>query len=336
MTGAQGAARHIPVLIDDVMAALAPQPGEIHVDGTFGAGGYSRAILTTGANVIAIDRDPAAQATANAFGIEFDNEFGGQFTFCAGRYADMCALLSVIGVSAVHGITLDIGMSSMHIDQPERGFSFMTDGPLDMRMEQDGETAADWINAQSEEAIANAIFIYGEEPRSRRIARAIVAARPILRTAELAAIVRKSVGHHPGRKKDPAAQVFQALRIIINDELGQLEAGLDAAEALLVPGGRIAIVSFHSLEDRIVKQFLKRRSGGAGAGSRHMPFVEGRGPAPTFSHVAKAVRPSPAELARNSRARSAVLRSAVRTDALCWNSISPGSGSAVSARRLSA
>jgi 16S rRNA (cytosine1402-N4)-methyltransferase len=305
---------HIPVLLNDVMAALAPQPGEMHVDGTFGAGGYAQAILDCGANVVAIDRDPNVRATADQIAAHYP----GQFTFCAGRYADMQALLAAQSIHVVHGITLDIGMSSMHIDQAERGFSFMADGPLDMRMEQDGESAADWINAQSETAIADAIYLYGEEPRSRRIARAIVAARPILRTGELAAVVRKAVGHHPGQKKDPAAQVFQALRIVINDELGQLEAGLIAAEALLAPGGRLAIVSFHSLEDRIVKQFLKRRSGGEGAGSRHMPIMAGQGPAPTFSAVAKPVRASAAELARNSRARSAVLRSAVRTQAAAW------------------
>jgi 16S rRNA (cytosine1402-N4)-methyltransferase len=305
---------HIPVLLDDVMTALSPVAGETHVDGTFGAGGYSQAILARGANVVAIDRDPDVRATAEQFGAEYP----GQFTFCAGRYADMQALLAAQSIEVVHGITLDIGMSSMHIDQSERGFSFMADGPLDMRMEQDGESAADWINAQPEAAIADAIYLYGEEPRSRRIARAIVAARPILRTGELAAVVRKSVGHHPGQKKDPAAQVFQALRIIINDELGQLEAGLIAAEALLAPGGRLAIVSFHSLEDRIVKQFLKRRSGGGGAGSRHMPIMASHGPAPTFSAVGKPVRASAAELARNSRARSAVLRAAVRTDAAPW------------------
>ncbi len=315
MMAATASPPHIPVLLDDVMAALSPQSGETHVDGTFGAGGYTRAMVQAGAKVIALDRDPAAGDAAAAFRLEF----GDRFIFCAGRFGDMQALLADQGISGVHGVTLDIGMSSMHIDQSDRGFSFMADGPLDMRMEQDGESAADWINAKDEDAIANAIFIYGEEPRSRRIARAIVAARPIHRTAELAAIVRKSVGHHPGRKKDPAAQVFQALRIVINDELGQLEAGLDAAEALLVPGGRIAIVSFHSLEDRIVKQFLKRRSGGEGVGSRHMPLVQSSGPAPTFSHVAKAVRPSPAELARNSRSRSAILRSAVRTSAPHWN-----------------
>ncbi len=315
MMAATASPPHIPVLLDDVMAALCPQMDEIHVDGTFGAGGYTRALLNAGARVFALDRDPAASKAA----ADFQVEFGDRFIFCAGRFGDMQALLATHGVTGVHGITLDIGMSSMHIDQADRGFSFMADGPLDMRMEQDGDSAADWINAQAEDAIANAIFIYGEEPRSRRIARAIVAARPIHRTAELAAIVRKSVGHHPGRKKDPAAQVFQALRIVINDELGQLEAGLDAAEALLVPGGRIAIVSFHSLEDRIVKQFLKRRSGGGGVGSRHMPLVQSSGPTPTFSHVAKAVRPSPDELARNSRSRSAILRSAVRTSAPQWN-----------------
>jgi 16S rRNA (cytosine1402-N4)-methyltransferase len=306
-----GSSAHIPVLLGDVMAALAPQAGDVHVDGTFGAGGYSRALLDAGAQVYAIDRDP----NVCSFATTLTAQYKGRFHFCAGRYSAMRALLAERGISQVQGITLDIGMSSMHIDQPERGFSFMADGPLDMRMESAGESAADFVNNRSETEIADVIYLYGEETRSRRIARAIVAARPINRTGELAAVVRKAMGYHPGIKKDPAAQVFQALRIVLNDELGELERGLEAAQALLAPQGRIAIVCFHSLEDRMVKQFLKRRSGGVGAGSRHLPIMADAGPAPTFSLVAKPVRAHAAELSANPRARSAILRSAVRTSA---------------------
>jgi 16S rRNA (cytosine1402-N4)-methyltransferase len=202
----------------------------------------------------------------------------------------------------------------MQLDRAERGFSFQSDGPLTMTMSQDGMSAADFLNTASEEDIANVIYRYGDEPRSRRVAHAIVDARPLERTGQLAAIVRRALGHKPHDKKDPATRTFQAIRIHVNRELEELELALEAAEALLEEGGRLAIVTFHSLEDRIVKQFLRNRSGGEGSGSRHLP-ERAAGPQPTFTKPAKPVRPSEAELARNPRARSATLRSAIRTSA---------------------
>ncbi|MBN9787100.1 16S rRNA (cytosine(1402)-N(4))-methyltransferase [Pseudonocardia sp. TMWB2A] len=306
--------RHAPVMRDEVVAALAIVEGDTVVDGTFGAGGYSRAIMAAGANVIAIDRDPDAIAK----GQELVAASDGKLKLLAGRFSDMEALVEGTGAAEVDGVTLDIGVSSMQLDEAHRGFSFQGDGPLDMRMEQAGMSAADWLNSAPEADIADVIYQYGEEHRSRRIARAIVAARPLSRTGELATIVRKAVGHKPHDKKDPATRTFQAIRIHLNRELDELNDGLRAAEAVLKPGGRLAIVTFHSLEDRIVKQFLKRRSGAQGAGSRHLPPTAERGPDPTFTTVTKAVRPSEAELARNPRARSATLRAAIRTGAPSW------------------
>lgn len=306
-TGPQSAP-HIPVLIEEVLAALAIVPGEAHVDGTFGAGGYASAMARAGARVFAFDRDPDAiregQDVAQAHGI----------TLIPGEFSRMAELLAERGITRVSGITLDIGVSSMQLDRAERGFSFQQDGPLTMTMSQDGMSAADFLNEAAEEEIADVLYRYGEEPRSRRVARAIVAARPLERTGQLAAVVRRALGHKPHDKKDPATRTFQAIRIHVNRELEELERALEAAETLLEEGGRLAIVTFHSLEDRIVKQFLRQRSGGEGAGSRHLP-ERARGPQPTFAKPAKAVRPSEAELARNPRARSATLRSAVRTAA---------------------
>lgn len=297
-------APHIPVLLDEVIAALAVRPGATYVDGTYGAGGYSAAIMAAGGQVIAFDRDPDAVAAARAHpGLRIIED----------RFGAMMAHVT----APVDGVTLDIGVSSMQIDQAERGFSFQADGPLDMRMGRAGMSAADFLNTAEEEEIANVIFRYGEEPKSRRIARAVVAARPITRTSELARIVRHACGHKPHDPKDPAPRVFQALRIHVNGELDELAAGLEAAEALLVEGGRIAVVTFHSLEDRIVKTFLRARSGQAPAGSRHLPSAAA-GPAPTFAALSKAIRPSPAEIARNPRARSATLRAATRTASPAW------------------
>lgn len=300
--------RHIPVLLDEVLDALAINPGEIHVDGTFGAGGYSSAMAARGARVFAFDRDPDAiregQALADEKGV----------TLIEGEFSRMDALLAERGISSVAGVTLDIGVSSMQLDRPERGFSFQVDGPLSMTMSQSGMSAADFLNSAPEEEIADVLYRYGEEPRSRRVARAIVDARPLERTGQLASIVRRALGHKPHDKKDPATRTFQAIRIHVNRELEELERGLEAAEAILEEGGRIAVVTFHSLEDRIVKQFLRKRSGGDAAGSRHLPERRA-GDAPTFAKPAKAVRPGEAELARNPRARSATLRSAVRTAA---------------------
>ncbi|WP_243455539.1 16S rRNA (cytosine(1402)-N(4))-methyltransferase RsmH [Sphingosinicella sp. BN140058] len=309
------AAPHVPVLLAEVIAGLAVQNGEIHVDGTFGAGGYTRAILEKGAaHVFAFDRDPDAIREGEGLAAAC----GGRLTLVPERFSRMRQALAARGVAAVHGVTLDIGVSSMQLDRADRGFSFQADGPLDMRMERDGESAADFLNNASEEMIADILYTYGEEPKSRRIARAIVAARPLGRTTELAEVVRKSCGWHQGMKKDPATRTFQAVRIHLNEELKELENGLEAAEQVLKPGGRLAVVTFHSLEDRLVKRFLKARSGATPAGSRHLPEqVSGR-PMPSFDAVAKPVRAGAAELAGNPRARSATLRVARRTAAPAW------------------
>ncbi|MGQ0591026.1 MAG: 16S rRNA (cytosine(1402)-N(4))-methyltransferase RsmH [Sphingosinicella sp.] len=309
------AAAHIPVLLDEVLAALAVAPGETHVDGTFGAGGYSKAILEKGAaRVIAFDRDPEAIQ----YGETLAASSGGRLTLVPDRFSRMRQALSARGVDEADGVTLDIGVSSMQLDQPTRGFSFQGDGPLDMRMGGEGPSAADFVNQADEAEIADVIFHYGEEPKARRIARAIVAARPIARTGQLAEVVRKALGHHPGMKKDPATRTFQAIRIHVNEELAELEGGLAAAERVLKPGGRLAVVTFHSLEDRIVKRFLKERSGATPAGSRHLPAAPAAGPAPSFEAVAKPVRAGAAETRVNPRARSATLRAARRTAAPAW------------------
>jgi 16S rRNA (cytosine1402-N4)-methyltransferase len=305
-----GDAPHVPVLLAEVLDALAIVPGETHVDGTFGAGGYSRAMAGAGASVFAIDRDPDAIAE----GAAVVQASGGKITLVHGAYADMAELLHAAGIGQVDGVVLDIGVSSMQIDRASRGFSFQSDGPLDMRMSQSGLSAAEWLNSAAEEEIADVLWRYGEERQSRRIARAIVAARPLSRTGELATIVRRALGHRPGEPKDPATRAFQAIRIFINRELDELEAGLRAAEAMLAPGGRLAVVTFHSLEDRIVKQFLRDASGAMAATSRHLPQAAPSA-APTFTRLSKAIRPSDAEITRNPRARSATLRAATRTEA---------------------
>jgi 16S rRNA (cytosine1402-N4)-methyltransferase len=319
VTAAPASRPHIPVLLDEVVATLAPAPGETHVDGTFGAGGYTKAILEKGAaRVFAFDRDPEAIGAGEALVASS----GGRLTLVPERFSRMRQALSAREVEDVDGVTLDIGVSSMQLDQAERGFSFQVDGPLDMRMGRDGQSAADFVNTADEAEIADVLFHYGEEPKARRVARAIVAARPIERTGELAEVVRKALGHHPGMRKDPATRTFQAIRIHVNEELKELEGGLAAAEQVLRPGGRLAVVTFHSLEDRIVKRFLKSRSGALPAGSRHLPAANEAGPAPTFEAVAKAVRPSDAETEANPRARSATLRAALRTSAPSWASVS--------------
>jgi 16S rRNA (cytosine1402-N4)-methyltransferase len=306
-----GVAPHIPVLLDEVIAGLAPRPGETHVDGTFGAGGYTRALLAAGAKVIAFDRDPDAIAEGRALVAESD----GRLDLVPDVYSRMGEALAERGIESVDGVTLDVGVSSMQLDRAERGFSFQADGPLDMRMGRSGMSAADFVNEADEAEIADVLYHLGEERQSRRVARAIVAARPITRTSELAAVVRRALGHREHDKKDPATRTFQAIRIHVNRELEELEDGLAAAEKALAPGGRLAVVSFHSLEDRIVKRFLKERSG-APAGSRHLPELKSR--APSFEAVAKPVRAGEAELARNPRSRSATLRVARRTAASPW------------------
>ncbi|RYD92077.1 MAG: 16S rRNA (cytosine(1402)-N(4))-methyltransferase RsmH, partial [Sphingomonadales bacterium] len=276
-------APHIPVLLDEVIAGLDPKAGETHVDGTFGAGGYTRAILRLGAHVIAFDRDPDAIANGRPFEVEND----GALTLIHDRFSRLAEALGERGVDQVDGVTLDIGVSSMQLDQAERGFSFQADGPLDMRMDQTGMSAADFVNEADEAEIADVLHELGEEPRARRVARAIVAARPITRTSELAEVVRRALGHRPHEKKDPSTRTFQAIRIHLNAELDELEQGLAAAERVLRPGGRLAVVSFHSIEDRIVKRFLRERSGATPAGSRHLPDMRAGGPRPSFEAVAK-------------------------------------------------
>ena len=274
------AAPHLPVLLDEVVSALAPSPGEQMIDATFGAGGYTRALLDRGARVIAFDRDPDAIAAGRAAGLA-------DLVLVEGEFSAMDAAVE----APVDGVAMDVGVSSMQLDQAERGFSFQTDGPLDMRMSQAGESAADFLNTADEAAIADVIYRYGDEPKSRRIARAIVAARPLTRTGELATVVRRALGHKPHDKKDPATRTFQAIRIHVNRELDELADGLAAAERVLAPGGRLAVVTFHSLEDRLVKRFLRDRSGGAPAVSRHLPATTDATP-PSFEAVGKPVRAS--------------------------------------------
>jgi 16S rRNA (cytosine1402-N4)-methyltransferase len=305
-------APHIPVLLDEVLAALAPAPGTVIVDATFGAGGYTRALLDAGATVHAFDRDPDAIAAGSGWPETY--EIPARLVLHPRRFSEMVSALAEAGIARVDGIAMDIGVSSMQLDQPARGFAFAADGPLDMRMSQDGPSAAEFVNSAPEGEIADVLFQYGEERQSRRVARAIVAARPLETTGQLAQVVRKALGYRPGAPKDPATRSFQAIRIHVNAELDELEAGLGAAETLLKSGGRLAVVAFHSLEDRIVKQFLREASGALGAGSRHVP-ASAPAFAPTFALVAKAIRASEREIARNPRARSATLRAAIRTPA---------------------
>ncbi|MES2441852.1 MAG: 16S rRNA (cytosine(1402)-N(4))-methyltransferase RsmH [Pseudomonadota bacterium] len=308
---------HIPVLLDEVIHGLAIVPGERHVDATFGAGGYTHAILERGAEVAALDRDPSAiEGGRLRFGAY---EKDGRVTLIEAPFSAMEGELERRGFVPVDGVTMDIGVSSMQLDQAERGFSFQSDGPLDMRMSGEGMSAADFVNEAEEGEIADVLYQYGDEPRSRRVARAIVAARPLTRTAELAHVVRKALGHKPHDKKDPATRAFQAIRIHVNRELDELADGLAAAERVLKPGGRLAVVTFHSLEDRLVKRFLRERSGSEPAGSRHRPMAAAKAE-PSFESPAKAVRPGEAEIARNPRARSATLRVARRTAAAPWTS----------------
>lgn len=307
-------ARHLPVMAAEVVAALAPRDGGRYVDGTFGGGGYSEALLTAAAcRVWGIDRDPAAIAAGAALGARF----GDRLELICGRFGEMDRLLAERGIDAVDGVALDLGISSVQLDDPERGFSFQANGPLDMRMGRQGESAADIVNHADEATLTHIIATYGEERFARRIARAIVARRataPIQRTAELAEVVHRAVARsHDGI--DPATRTFQALRIYVNDELGELARGLAAAEVLLAPGGRLAVVAFHSLEDRLVKEFLVKRSRGP-AVSRHRPAPTDQ-PAPTFRMLDRRPRrPSSTETAANPRARSARLRVAERAAAV--------------------
>ena len=314
LPAAGGPARHIPVLRDEVVAALAPRDGDKIVDGTFGAGGYARAVLAAAdAHVFALDRDPAAVAAGAALVASSE----GRLRLVEARFSQIEAVATAAGFVPLDGLTLDVGVSSMQLDDGARGFSFRHDGPLDMRMGSHGQTAADLVNGLEETALANLIYGFGEERASRRIARAVVhdrETRPFTSTRQLAEMIARIM---PARPTDihPATRTFQALRIAVNDELGELEAALHAAERLLRPGGRLAVVTFHSLEDRTVKRFLGARSGKGAVPSRRLPH-EPPARLPTFT-VARGqpIVPSAAECAANPRARSAKLRFAARTDA---------------------
>ena len=312
MTGTGGqteGAPHVPVLLRALLDAVAPVRG-IWVDGTFGAGGYSRGLLAAGAErVIGIDRDPLAFELAAGWA----GEYGDRLRLVAGTFSDLDALAG----EPVDGVALDLGVSSMQLDRAERGFSFMKDGPLDMRMGQAGPSAEDLVNEAPEALIADVLFHYGEERAARRIAKAIVAERArgrITSTLQLARIVEGCLPRKKPGQSHPATRAFQAIRIAVNDEFRQLAEGLDAAERALKPGGKLAVVTFHSLEDRVVKRYLADRSSEGGGGSRHAPMERAR--VPTFALTPKkAIAPDEAELAENPRARSARLRVATRTEA---------------------
>lgn len=303
---------HVPVLLNEVVDALQPRDGGCYVDGTFGGGGYTAALLDRAAcEVIAIDRDPDAIAAGKALA----ERYAPRLRLIEGRFGDMDRLLSAEGVSAVDGVALDLGVSSMQFDRAERGFSFRASGPLDMRMEKDGPSAADLVNDGDEAELADIFWRYGEERKSRRVAHAIVERRRDKRietTGELAEIVRRAVGPSAKDESDPATRAFQALRIAVNDELGELERGLVAAEQVLAPGGRLAVVSFHSLEDRAVKDFVRSRAGRVPSPSRHAPPRAAERVTTLVDLSRKPVLPSEAEVAANPRARSARLRIAAK------------------------
>ena len=303
---------HASVLLSEVMAALAPRDGALYLDGTLGGGGYSEALLQTArCQVVALDRDPDAIRQGDALA----QLYAGRLSVIEGCFSEMERLLQPRGVTRLAGVALDLGVSSPQLDDAARGFSFRVDGPLDMRMGSSGQSAADLVNSASEADLAAIIRDYGEERFARRIARAIVAARPVTRTGELAALIRRVLPK--SGDIDPATRTFQALRIAVNDELNELDRGLAAAERLLEPGGRLAVVAFHSLEDRRVKNFLRLRSGAAPRTSRHVPGTS-QAP-PSFRLInRKPITPGAAEIARNPRARSARLRAAERTAAPAW------------------
>ncbi len=305
-------APHVPVLLEPILKAVAPVEG-VWLDGTFGAGGYARALLDAGAaRVIGVDRDPEALERAAGWA----GDFGARLTLRAGRFGGLDAIAAAAGAPALGGVVLDIGVSSMQLDQAERGFSFLRDGPLDMRMSRSGPSAADLVNRLPEAALADILYQLGEERGSRRIARAIVAdraARPFETTLQLAGLIERLMPRPKPGQPHAATRSFQALRIAVNDELGELARGLGAAEAALAPGGWLAVVTFHSLEDRVVKRFLQLRSGAAPQASRHAPAVVAE--APRFALAGrKAIVPDAAEVAVNPRARSAKLRLARRLE----------------------
>lgn len=311
---AGGPERHVPVLLNEVLEWLDPQPGEVMVDGTFGAGGYSRKLLERGATVVGIDRDPDAIAG----GQELVAQSGGRLILVPGQFADLEIHARASGFDGVDGVVLDLGVSSMQLDQAERGFSFLRDGPLDMRMEQAGPSAADVVNELPVRDLIRIIGLLGEEKRAPSVAHAIDNARkekPFSRTLELANLIEKVLGRSPKKAQiHPATRTFQALRIYVNGELHQAAQALGAAERILKPGGRLVLVSFHSLEDRIVKRFFQDRTKTRGGGSRHMPEEEV--PPATFENLTrKAVEARDTETHANPRARSAKLRAGRRTEA---------------------
>ena len=309
---------HRPVLLNEALAALQPQDDGVYVDATFGGGGYSRAILAAAprCRVVGVDRDPDAAAR----GLALAAAAPARFAMVESPFGELAAALAAVGVAAVDGVVFDLGVSSFQLDRPERGFSFQVDGPLDMRMGRSGPTAADLVNGLDEGELARLLLAHGDEPRARAVARAIVAARgaaPIATTGALAALVARATGGRRG-PRDPATRTFQALRIAVNDELGELERGLAAAEGLIRPGGRLVVVAFHSGEDALVKRFVNGRGGRRAQPSRHLP------PPPSAAGLPAArwrwlrhgvVKPGAAELAANPRARSARLRAAERLPA---------------------
>ncbi len=324
MTPTAPTAPHIPVMLDEVIAALSLCDGAVYADGTFGAGGYTKAILESAdCMVIAIDRDKTALERATLL----QETYADRLLPVHGCFGDVAVLVHETEQGLLDGFVIDIGVSSMQLDEAERGFSFRHDGPLDMRMDAGGgfETAADIVNTYPEEQLANVIYEYGDERYSRRVARAIVKARsekPIERTLELADIVRRALPKSSKDKKDPATKTFQALRIAVNDEMGELRRALLGAEKALKPGGRLVVVSFHSLEDGIVKKFLFERAGYVSAASRHLPEIPQAPNQPTFTLSSrKAAFPTDEEISLNPRSRSARLRVAVRTDAPSWEAV---------------
>ncbi len=308
-----GTVRHIPVLLSEVLRALAPGAGERYIDGTFGAGGYARAILEAAdCEALGLDRDPSAIAAGRVL----ETEAAPRLKLVETPFSQMEDAARLVGWDRVDGVVLDLGVSSMQLDEGDRGFSFLRDGPLDMRMSGQGLSAADIVNTFEKDEIANILYQLGEERRSRAIAAAIVADRekaPFERTGQLADLVARVLGRRHDDAKHPATRTFQALRLYVNDELGELERALEAAERILKPGGRLAVVSFHSLEDRIVKRFLQSRSGRQAKSSRYRP-PDAQEAAPAFELPERhGIEPSEEEIAVNPRARSARLRFAIRT-----------------------
>jgi len=306
---------HIPVMLKEVLGALAPSGGEVYLDGTYGGGGYARAILrAANCTLLGVDRDETAIARAHEVAA-----IEPRLVPLLGKFGDLDDLANEAGFEALDGVVLDLGVSSFQLDQAQRGFSFMRDGPLDMRMGQSGPSAADVVNRMDEQGLANIIFRLGEETKSRRVARAITLRRKeqnFETTLDLAETVETALGGRRGAKTHPATKTFQAIRMFINDELGELARALVAAERLLKAGGRLVVVTFHSLEDRIVKNFLRERSGLMGGGSRHMPAAEAGAP-PSFKLASRKAL-SAEEARENARARSSRLRLGVRTDVPAW------------------